>query len=49
MDNYDETTSFMKYVHEIVSQEYEDNDNKTDMRLISEYIDSPHTPMITQT
>ena len=49
MDNYDETTSFMEYVHEIVSQEYEDNDNKTDMRLISEYIDSPHTPMITQT
>lgn len=38
----------MEIVHETVTQQYEDNDNKTDMRLISEYINSPKTPMVTQ-
>ena len=47
-DSYEDTTRLMEIVNETVTQQYEDNDNKTDMRLISEYINSPKTPMVTQ-
>lgn len=46
-DDYEDTTRLIEIVHKEVTQQYEDNDNKTDMRLISEYINSSKTPMVT--
>jgi hypothetical protein len=48
-DDYEEETELMKKVHERITEDYEIIDYQIDMRAISEYINSPRTPLITQT
>lgn len=49
LKDYDKSTELMQKVHDIVAQEYEEHDYRTDMRTISEYINSDKTPLVTQT